>query len=148
MGKMEVSYFDSPFEVAFAFFNSDDVFSFLVEGIHIHSTFLKTYLRVLGKQKLRHGVIFLCLQVDFHILESFPLLFSWYRGYLFIYLFIEFSSFDALFTSFSSLVHRSLISISSTSLDDSGRDNFKSMPTFTKIISVRKISTKRIVKNG
>lgn len=32
-------------------------------------------------------------------------------------------------------------------MDDSGRENFKSILTFTKIVSGRKITTKKIVKN-
>lgn len=110
--------------------------NFMVEGTHFHSPSLKTHLRVFGgeskvslqKQKLRHRVIFLCFQW-ISIFWRGVFLF-WYRIY------------------FCSLWHRSLISFSSTSSNDSGRDNFKSILTFTKIVSGRKLTSKKIVKNG
>lgn len=85
MGKMEVSYFDSPFEVALAFFNSDDAFSFLVERIHIHSTFLKTYLRVLGETEAETRSHFPLPSSGFPYFGEFSSSFFLIQG-LFIYL--------------------------------------------------------------
>ncbi|RWS05472.1 hypothetical protein B4U80_01557, partial [Leptotrombidium deliense] len=59
-----------------------------------------------------------------------------------------FSSFDTGFTSFGSLRHSGLTSFSSTPFGGSGMGNFKSISTSTKIVNGRKITTKRIVKNG
>lgn len=53
-------------------------------------------------------------------------------------------SFDTGLTAFSSLGCESLTSFSSTSFSRSGMGNFKSIPTSTKIVNGRKISTKRL----
>lgn len=59
-----------------------------------------------------------------------------------------FSFFETVFTSLGSMVHEGLSSFSSTAFGGSGKSNFKSLSTSTKMVNGRKITTRRIVENG
>lgn len=130
------SHFDRPFEFGFRFLNPDVFREYFGGRDFFYLTSLKTHLRtylvIAGapwKQKLGHRVIFLCLKWI-----------SVFWRWIFF--------FWPKFTLFSSLRHGGLTSFSSMSFGGSGMGNFKSMSTSTKLINDRKITTKRIVKNG
>ncbi|KAF3812558.1 hypothetical protein GH733_019360, partial [Mirounga leonina] len=60
----------------------------------------------------------------------------------------EFAPSDTGFMSSGSLGHGSLTSLSSMSFEDSWADSFKTVSALTKIVSGRKIITKRMAENG
>ncbi|XP_070800457.1 dnaJ homolog subfamily B member 6 isoform X2 [Pituophis catenifer annectens] len=130
-------HFDSPFEYGFTFRNPEDVFREFFGGRDPFSFdfFDDPFDDFFGNRRgsrgnrSRGGSFFSAF-------SAFPAFGS------------GFSSFDTGFTSFGSLGHGGLTSFSSTSFGGSGMGNFKSVSTSTKIVSGRKVTTKRIVENG
>uniref|UniRef100_A0A8C8ZLK7 J domain-containing protein n=1 Tax=Prolemur simus TaxID=1328070 RepID=A0A8C8ZLK7_PROSS len=137
-GGEDGSHFDNPFGFGFTFRNPYDVFREFFGGRDLFSfdLFDDPFDDFFGNRRGPRGS-------RSRRIGSF---FSAFAGFL---SFGGFSFFDTRFTSFGSLGHWGLTSFSSMSFGGGGgMGNFKSVSTSTKIVSGRKITTKRIVENG